>query len=147
MSVKDFLSSIRRNTRSPANQGAAVESRPSEQDLALQTLRRKYKEYSQCQDTQEKESKLFQMVPLFNKSCTRISEGHLVEKFPEVFDFAENVTFIFVRHVTQLAQTSPSALLEYFESDGDNPSAGISLLKGMQCTLFCRYSTCILVLY
>lgn len=84
----------------------------------------------QCGDTQEKETKLFQMVPLFNKSCTRIEENVLIEKFPEVFDFAENVSFIFVRHVTQLAQTSPGSLLEYFESDGETPSAGISLLKG-----------------
>ncbi|XP_019848853.1 PREDICTED: WD repeat and FYVE domain-containing protein 3-like isoform X2 [Amphimedon queenslandica] len=129
MSVLDsFLSSIRRGTR----QAAPVhESRPQENDLALQTLKRKYREYLQCEDTQEKETKLFQMVPLFNKSCTRMEESVLVEKFPEVFDFAENVSFIFVRHVTQLAQTSPSSLLEYFESDGETPSAGISLLKAI----------------
>ena len=133
MSVMDFLSNLRRGSRAVPQ--TIHESRPSEQDLALQTLRRKYREYLQCQETTDKEAKLFQLVPLFNKCCIKIEESKLVEKFGEVFDFAENVAFIFVRHVTQLAQSSPAAVLEYFETDGENPSAGISLLKGQYCLL------------
>lgn len=89
------------------------------------------REYLQSKDADEKESKLFQLVPLFNKTCSIIDPKALVDKFEEIFDFAENVTFFFVRHVTQLAQNGPAALLEYFEQDGDNPSAGITFLKGI----------------
>ena len=53
------------------------------------------------------------MVPLFNKFCIKIEQSKLVEKFGEVFDFAENVAFIFIRHITQLVQSSPAAVLEY----------------------------------
>lgn len=131
--VKGFISSlsIRRPAASRAQNQPVQEVRPSGHDLALQTLRRKYREYLAAEDPSEKEAKLFQLVPLFNKSCSRTQESELVEKFPEVYDFAENVAFIFVRHVTQLAQVSPSALFEYFEVDSNNLSAGISLLKGI----------------
>ena len=85
----------------------------------------------QSKDADEKESRLFQLVPLFNKTCSIIEPNALVDKFGEIFDFAENVTFFFVRHVTQLAQNGPATLLEYFEQDGDNPSAGVTFLKGL----------------
>ena len=131
--VRDLLSSLRRGSshhpRVQQNQ-VVQDTRPSGQDLALQTLRRKYRDHIACTDPQEKEAKLFQLVPLFNKTCTKMKEDEVVLKFPEVYDFAENVAFIFVRHVTQLAQSSPTSLLEYFEADVDHPSAGISLLKG-----------------
>ena len=108
-----------------------TEVRPSEEDLALQILRKKYREYLQCLDVTEKEAKLFQLVPLFNKTCMRMEEKVLVDKFEEVFDFAENVAFVFVRHVTHLAQSGPIALLEYFEGDEDSPSAGVVMLKAL----------------
>ena len=111
------------------------EARPSERDLAFQTLKKKYSEFLNCDDREEKESKLFQIVPLFNKTCGKVDCDELVEKFGEVFDFAENVAFIFVRHVTQLAQSSSKTLLDYFEVNGDNPGAGRILLKGV-CILF-----------
>lgn len=127
----DIITSFRR-ARTP--QPIANESRPSEQDLALQILRTKYRQYLQTPDQSERETKLFQLIPLFNKTCTRMKEDLLVERFGDVFDFAENVAFVFVRHVTQLAQSSPSALLEYFETDCENPSAGMTLLKGACAT-------------
>ena len=46
MSVMDFLFKLRR-----AAPQIIHDSRPSEQDLALQTLHRKYCEYLQCQET------------------------------------------------------------------------------------------------
>ena len=140
MSMFDLLSSLRRSSRPP--NPPVQEARPTEQDLAVQTLRKKYREYLQCQDQGEKEAKLFQIVPLFNKTCTRSEPAQLVEKFGEVFDFAENVAFIFVRHVTQLAQSSPANLLEYFETD-ETPSVGIILLKG-KCMNFVIVDCCTL---
>ena len=46
MSVMDFSSNLRRGSRAAPQ--IIHDSRPSEQDLGLQTLRRKYREYLQC---------------------------------------------------------------------------------------------------
>jgi hypothetical protein len=131
MSIRELFSSIR--GRRPLPQAPQSDPHHSEIDLvALQTLRKKYNEYTNSQEGNDKEMKLFQLVPLFNKCCGSITDSNqLTERFPEVFDFAENIAFIFVRHITQLAQTNSTSLLEYFEADGDNPSAGISLLKAI----------------
>lgn len=129
---RDLVESIRVGRSRP--QQEVPEVRPTEEDLALQMLRRKYREYLQCLEVTEKESKLFQLVPLFNKTCTRMAEKTLVDKFSEVFDFAENIAFVYVRHVTQLAQNGPITLLEYFEGDEDSPSAGVVLMKAL-CVL------------
>lgn len=108
-----------------------TEAHPPEHETALHILRSKYCDYLKCLDVSEKEAKLFQLVPLFNNTCIRMEEHLLVEKFKEVFDFAENVAFVFVRHVTHLAQNGPITLLEYFEADDDNPSAGTVLMKAL----------------
>ncbi len=128
-SMKDFLKSLGgKSTRRPQPQ---QENRPTEKDLALQTLKKKYSEFLESDEREDKDSKLLQLVPLFNKCCGKVESSKLEENFSEVFDFAENVAFLFVRHVTQLAQSNPTTLLEYFEGEGHSPGAGKILLKGI----------------
>lgn len=126
MSVfRDLMGSIRVRSRP----SVASPARPTEDELALQILRKKYREYLQCTNPSDKETMLFQLVPLFNNSCMKMEVKLLVDKFAEVYDFAENVAFIFVRHVTHLAQNAkPGVLLEYFVTD---PCAGMVLMKAL----------------
>lgn len=98
-----------------------------ETDLALQTLKRKYVEFLHCEEI-ERDSRLLQIIPLFNKCCGKPPK--LASDFEQVYDFAENVAFLFVRHVTQLAQSDSETLLEYFEGGNDSPGAGKTLLEG-----------------
>ena len=128
--MKDFLKSFGgKSNRRP--QPLQQENRPTERDLALQTLKRKYREFLESDDREDRDSKLLQLVPLFNKCCGKVESSKLEDNFSEVFDFAENVAFLFVRHVTQLAQSNSVTLLEYFEGDGHSPGAGKTLLKGI----------------
>ena len=130
-SVKDFLKSIGASSRSTRNVPPAQQvNRPTERDLALQTLKRKYREFLESDDKGDRDSKLLQLIPLFNKCCGKIESSKLEENFSEVFDFAENIAFLFVRHVTQLAQSNSATLFDYFEGKEDAPGAGKILLKG-----------------
>ncbi len=131
-SVKDFLKSIGAVSRSSRNVTPTHNvNRPTEKDLALQTLKRKYRDFLESDEKGDRDSKLLQLIPLFNKCCGKIETSKLEDSFSEIFDFAENVAFLFVRHVTQLAQSNSATLFEYFEGKDDAPGAGKILLKGV----------------
>lgn len=104
------------------------EQRSAPEDLGLKTLRQVYAQYSQIKNPIEKERQLYKLLPLFCKNCARVQPQELVTKFPEVYEFAENVSLLFVRHVTQLAQTSSTragaTLLKYFEARGGGADEG-----------------------
>ena len=68
-----------------------------------------YSQYRDIDNPVDKEKQLYKILPLFCKNCARYSGYELVSKFPEAFDFAEGVSLLFVRHVTQLAQASNPA--------------------------------------
>ncbi|XP_064387373.1 WD repeat and FYVE domain-containing protein 3-like isoform X1 [Halichondria panicea] len=114
---------------------------PPPEDLGLKTLRQVYSQYRDIDNPVDKEKQLYKILPLFCKNCAKYSGHELVSKFPEAFDFAEGVSLLFVRHVTQLAQASNPArsgvsLLKYFETPDDtdagwNSGAGITILKAI----------------
>lgn len=124
--VKIVLSKFQTGTNSTNRS----ERLPIENDLGLQTLKKKYGEFLECEE-KERDSKLLQIIPLFNKCCGKIKPSELVNHFEQVYDFAENVAFLFVRHVTQLAQSNSESLLEYFEGADNSPGAGKTLLEGI----------------
>lgn len=97
----------------------AREHSPTPEDLGLKTLRQVYADYIQIDKPSEKERHLYKILPLFCKNCAKLSAHELVTKFPEVYDFAESVSLLFVRHVTRIAQSANArvgaALLKYFE--------------------------------
>ena len=107
----------------------------SPQDLELKTLRHLYAQYIGIQNPFEKEKQLYKLLPLFCKSCEIFEGQELVTKFPEAFEFAENVASLFVRHVTQLARSANMrggvALLKYFEvgEDAQTEETGLMILK------------------
>ncbi len=68
-----------------------------------------YSQYRDIDNPVDKEKQLYKILPLFCKNCAKYSGHELVSKFPEAFDFAEGVSLLFVRHVTQLAQASNPA--------------------------------------
>lgn len=145
MSVRDILKSMGGKSSRRPPPPPQQDSRPTESDLALQTLKKKYREFLESDDREERDCKLLQLVPLFNKCCGKLEPSKLEEKFEEVFDFAENVAFLFVRHVTQLAQSNPATLFEYFEGSDVSPAAGKNLLKGM-FVLLCKEKDNVLLL-
>ena len=104
-------------------------------DLGLKTLRHLYAQYVHIRNPFEKEKQLYKLLPLFCKNCEKFKGQELVAKFPEAFEFAENVALLFVRHVTQLAQsanmTGGVALLKYFEvgEDAQTEETGLMILK------------------
>ncbi len=57
----------------------------------------------------EKERQLYKILPLFCVNCSQYGGQLLVTKFPEVYDFAEDVADVFVSHVRQSAQASHTA--------------------------------------
>ncbi len=115
------------------------EPRVVPEDLGLKTLRQVYAQYAQIQNPIEKERQLYKLLPLFCKNCSRMKPQELVTKFPEAYEFAENVAFLFVRHVTQLAQTANTragaTLLKYFEARGggaaDGSETGLVILRAI----------------
>ena len=111
------------------------EQHPVVEDLGLKTLRHLYAQYVHIRNPFEKEKQLYKLLPLFCKSCEKFKGQELVTKFPEAFEFAENVALLFVRHVTQLAQSANMrggvALLKYFEvgEDAQTEETGLMILK------------------
>ena len=75
----------------------------------LKTLRQVYSQYSRIDSPFEKEQQLFKILPLFCKNCSKYHGVELVTKFPEVYEFAQQVSALFSRQVTQLAQTTGSS--------------------------------------
>lgn len=63
-------------------------------------------QYRDIENPVEKEKQLCKILPLFCKNCEKYSGAELASKFPEAFEFAESVSQLLVRHVTQLAQGS-----------------------------------------
>ena len=118
-----FVSTLYRGSRAPTER---LEARPATEDLGLKTLRKVYGGYTRIDNPANKERQLYKLLPLFCKNCASLSGHELVTKFPEAFEFAENVAFLFVRHVTQLAQSTNTragaTLLLYFQagSSGDD---------------------------
>ena len=108
---------------------------PTVEDLKLETLRHLYAQYVLIQNPHEKEKQLYKILPLFCESCEKFKSQELVTKFPEAFEFAENVALLFVRHVTSLAQSASMrggvALLKYFEvgEDAQSEETGLMILK------------------
>ena len=113
------------------------EVRPAPEDLGLKTLRQVYAHYARILNPVEKEMQLYKLLPLFYKNCKKMKGQELVTKFPEAYEFAENVSFLLVRHVTQIAQSSNiragEKLLEYFEWRGtdreESSETGLVILK------------------
>ena len=108
---------------------------PTVEDLNLKTLRHLYAQYVQIQNLYEKEKQLYKLLPLFCESCEKFKSQELVTKFPEAFEFAENLALLFVRHVTSLTQSASMrggvALLKYFEvgEDAQSEETGLMILK------------------
>jgi len=112
---------------------------PTVEDLNLKTLRHLYAQYVQIQNPYEKKKQLYKLLPLFCESCEKFKSQELVTKFPEAFEFAENVALLFVRHLrhclTPLAQSASMrggvALLKYFEvgEDAQSEETGLMILK------------------
>ena len=106
---------------------------PVVEDLGVRTLRHVYSQYIHIQNPFEKEKELYKLLPLFCKNCEKFTGQELVTKFPDAFEFAENVALLFVRHVTQLAQSgnarSGAALLKYFNDDAEVGETGLMILK------------------
>ena len=94
-----FIESFRRPPSQPRQ-----EQRPVEEDLGLKTLRTVYAQYTQTEEPVEKERRLYTMLPLFLKNCSRLKGSELVTRFPECLEFSEHVALLFVRHVTQISQ-------------------------------------------
>lgn len=128
-----FIDSFRR----PAPQ-VRQEQRPVEEDLGLKTLRNVYSQYINTEEPADKERKLYTMLPLFLKNCSQLKATELVTKFPECLDFSEHVALLFVRHVTQMAQTHGTraceALLKFFDvgSEDGEMEIGMLMLKVLQ---------------
>lgn len=121
-------------TRSRSTRDRDVQA-PVVEDLGVRTLRHVYNQYIHIQNPFEKEKELYKLLPLFYKNCEKFTGQELVTKFPDAFEFAENVALLFVRHVTQLAQSgnakSGAALLKYFyaEDDAEVRETGLIILK------------------
>ena len=121
-------------TRSRSTRDRDVQA-PVVEDLGVRTLRHVYNQYIHIQNPFEKEKELYKLLPLFCKNCEKFTGQELVTKFPDAFEFAENVALLFVRHVTQLAQSgnakSGAALLKYFnaEDDAEVRETGLIILK------------------
>lgn len=132
--IDRIVSSIR-GPRSGAAE--AREHSPTPEDLGLKTLRQVYADYRQIDKPSEKERHLYKILPLFCKNCAKLSAHELVTKFPEVYDFAESVSLLFVRHVTQLAQSANArvgaALLRYFEVNEreEGRETGLLILRAL----------------
>lgn len=122
--------------------GRQVSPPPAPEDLGLKTLRQVYSQYSRIDSPFEKEQQLFKILPLFCKNCSKYHGVELVTKFPEVYEFAQQVSALFSRQVTQLAQTTGSSrnglvLLKYFEQpsgeageeEGEGAESGFALLQ------------------
>lgn len=128
-----FIESFRR----PAPQ-VRPEQRPTEEDLGLKTLRNVYSQYINTEEAADKERRLYTMLPLFLKNCSRLKGTDLVTKFPECLEFSEHVALLFVRHVTQMAQTHGTraceALLKFFDdsSEDGEMEIGMLMLKVLQ---------------
>ena len=132
-----FIDSFRRS--SPQ---VRQEQRPIEEDLGLKTLRNVYSQYINTEEAADKERRLYTMLPLFLKNCSRLKGSELVTKFPECLEFSEHVALLFVRHVTQMAQTHGTkaceALLKFLEVenvDGEIET-GMLMLKVLQVGLY-----------
>ena len=128
-----FIDSFRRTTPQVRQQ-----QRPIEEDLGLKTLRNVYSQYINTEEPADKERRLYTMLPLFLKNCSRLKGSELVTKFPECLEFSEHVALLFVRHVTQIAQTygmkASEALLKFLEvenADGE-VETGMLMLKVLQ---------------
>ena len=108
------------------------EHSPTPEDLGLKTLRQVYASYARIISPVEKERQLYKILPLFCKNCSKLGALELVTKFPEVYEFAESVAILFVRHITQLAQSAHSragtALLRYFEASSSEGGEETGLL-------------------
>ena len=128
-----FIDSFRRT--SPQ---VRQEQRPIEEDLGLKTLRSVYSHYIITEDPADKERRLYTMLPLFLKNCSRLKGSELVTKFPECLEFSEHVALLFVRHVTQMAQMhgmkACEALLKFLEAENENGDieTGMLMLKVLQ---------------
>lgn len=81
------------------------------------------------------------MLPLFLKNCTRLKGAELITRFPECLEFSEHVALLFVRRVTQIAQSHGSraseALLSFLDFDMKEDTVheaetGILMLKVLQ---------------
>ena len=132
-----IVSTLTRGSRVPTPH---YEQRPAAEDLGLKTLRQVYRHYTHIDNSASKERQLYKLLPLFCKNCSNLTGQELVTKFPEAFDFAENVAFLFVRHVTQLAQSTNAragaTLLQYFQAgsgdDAEGPSdTGLIVLRAI----------------
>lgn len=111
------------------------EQRPIEEDLGLKTLRNVYSQYIHTEDPADKERRLYTMLPLFLKNCSRLKGSELVTKFPECLEFSEHVALLFVRHVTQKAQmhgTKACEVLLKFMDVQSEEEAGVLILKVLQ---------------
>ena len=130
----DSISHMRH--RPPAR--SAHPAQPTPEELGLKALRQVYHQYTQIQSAHLKEKQLYKMLPLFCKNCAGFASDELVTKFPEAFDFGENLALLFVRHVTQLAQRGSAmagvSLLKYFEekADEEENETGLMILKAIQ---------------
>ena len=138
-----FIDSFRRPHSQPRQ-----EQRPVVEDLGLKTLRNVYAQYTQTEEPLEKERRLYKMLPLFLKNCSRLKGSELVTKFPECLEFSEHVALLFVRHVTQIAQTHGSraceALLTFLDvNDGAEP--GVLMLKVLQVGGESEETYCIII--
>ena len=128
-----FIESFRRPPTQPRR-----EHRPVEEDLGLKTLRTVYAQYTHTEEPTDKERRLYTMLPLFLKNCARLKGSELVTRFPECLEFSEHVALLFVRHVTQIAQTHGSraceALLKFLDVEGGDGEAetGVLMLKVLQ---------------
>ena len=138
-----FIDSFRRPQTQPRQ-----EQRPVEEDLGLRTLRNVYAQYIHTEEPAEKERKLYTMLPLFLKNCSRLKGSELVTKFPECLEFSEHVALLFVRHVTQIAQTHGSraceALLKFLDME-DGVETGLLMLKVLQVSVCVCARTCVCV--
>ena len=126
-----FIDSFRRPAP-PARQ----EQRPIEEDLGLKTLRNVYSQYVHTEDPADKERRLYTMLPLFLKNCSRLKGSELVTRFPECLEFSEHVALLFVRHVTQKAQMhgakAGEVLLKFLDLQSSEEQTGALMLKVLQ---------------
>ena len=128
-----FIESFRRSAPP-----ARPEQRPIEEDLGLKTLRNVYSQYINMEEPSDKERRLYTMLPLFLKNCSRLKGSELVTKFPECLEFSEHVALLFVRHVTQMAQIHGTraceALLKFLqvETEDGEIETGMLMLKVLQ---------------
>ena len=66
-------------------------------------LAQAYCEYAKIEHPVEKEKQLHRIIPVFCQNSSKYSVNELETRFPEVLDFAEQISLLFVRHVTQIA--------------------------------------------